>query len=101
MSRPALCCSSTVLAPTLIAREARIRTMSWPSPDVTRFLSPILALTGRGVSRTMTNEGCSPFVAQSRIPLAPDRGTLSFTVRPSPFAALIAYLWCSCIHTHR
>jgi len=43
----------------------------------------------------MTDEACSPFVAQSRIPLAPDHGTLSFTVRPSPSPLLYipSLLW--------
>jgi len=83
MRRPTLCYSSTVLAPTLPAREARIRTSSWPSLDATRFLPPISAPTGRGVSHTMTDKACSPFGAQSHILLAADRGTPSFMVCPS------------------
>ena len=75
---PAQCCSSTVLAPTLPTREAHIGARPWPSPDVTRFLSLILAPTRHGVPHTITDEAFFPFMAHFCIPLAQDRGMLSF-----------------------
>ena len=82
--RRAQCCSSAVLAPTMTAKRARIRTTSWLSPDAASCSCPILAPIGRGASPMTIVEARSLCRAQSRMLLAADRGMPSSIVRPHP-----------------